>query len=123
MSYTINNVQTVWLPFGTTFTPTVSISASWQEQVQVSDPNNVVNINFTGTGNPKMNPPKQFPAFTTPASYGTLPAYPVNVMVTNGGGTGVTNKPSWVISEGWSVTSWDQLNGKNNLFISFQPNF
>lgn len=122
MSFAINNTQTVWLPFNTSFSAIVTIFASWNEQVVVSDPNGLTGFSSTGTGTPSI--PTTLGTFTTPNGYGNLPAYPVNVQITNNNGQGPATSPNFVMGQGWAVTSFDQLSngGHNNLWISFQPN-
>lgn len=117
-NFSINNVATVWLPFNTNFNVLVNIYAVWTETVVLSDPNGViVNNNATGTGVP-MSPQQNLGTFTTPASFGNLPAYPVNVTITNS-----VNNVSYVNVLGWSVTSYDQMpnGGHNNLCVTFVP--
>lgn len=124
MSFEINNTQTVWLPFSTNFKVQVSIFAGWNDTVAISDPHDLTNLNFTGSGQP-MDPSKIIGAFTTPESYGDLPAYPVNVQITNDQGQGGGRSyPSYVSPLGWAVTSFDSIagGGHNNLYVNFQPN-
>ncbi len=125
MGYSINNVATVWLAFSTTFQINVDIYASWNETVELSDPNGLLaNMSsFTGTGTPA--PVESLGAFTTPASYGDFPGYPVNVTITNSGGGATTSQFSYVnvLTDSNAVTSYDQLlnAGYDNLLITFKP--
>lgn len=124
MPFNINDTQTVWLPFSTNFTVHVSIFASWTDSVVISDPLELTNFNYTGSGLP-MNSPQNIGTFTAPESFGDFPAYPVNVQITNDQGRGEGHRfPSYVSCLGWAVTSYDSTagGGHNNLYVNFQPN-
>jgi hypothetical protein len=97
--FSINNTQTVWLPFNTSFSALVNIYAAWNEQVVVSDPNGLTGFSFTQTGIPLLD--QNIGTFATPASYGNFPAYPVNVTITNAQGNGPCTFPSYVMGQGW----------------------
>jgi hypothetical protein len=120
MAFTINNVGTVWLPFNTEFNVCATIFASWTETIIISDPNNLTNsAPITGTGTP-MAPIYNQQTFTTPSSYGNFPGYPVNVTITNNGGSGGIN---YVNVIGLTVISYDHMNNNshNNANVSFIP--
>jgi hypothetical protein len=124
MAYFINSYQTVWLPFKSAVNVYAATEASWQEQVQLADPLNfVTGVAYTGTGEV---PPNLIAQFNTPANYGELLAYPVNVIIQNDGGVGVW-QPSYVGQElspdlAIAVFSRDELQNQgvnSNMTITF----
>jgi hypothetical protein len=122
MNFATNNTMTVWLPFNTNLQIFTKVFAAWNQQVQFNDPNGLLNnLSWEGAG----TEPNQtnIHNFTTPASYGQLLSYPVNVVISNDGGSNKANwQPSYVMDQGNTIVwSFDQVNngGNVNLIVIF----